>query len=39
MVTQENIPDEKMKEHSIENWKKVLDGLRKVVEEKSVSYS
>jgi uncharacterized protein YndB with AHSA1/START domain len=38
-VTQENIPDEKMKEHSIENWKKVLEGLKKVVEEKPVSVS
>jgi hypothetical protein len=28
-----------MKEHSIENWKKVLDGLKKVVEEKSMSYT
>ncbi len=31
-ITQENIPDEKMKEHSEENWKKVLDGLKKLVE-------
>ena len=36
-VSQENIPDEKMKEHSIENWKKVLEGLKKVVEEKYVT--
>jgi len=32
-ITQENIPDEKMKEHSLENWNKVLEGLKKVVEE------
>src|SRR4030095_14678042 len=36
-VTQQNIPDEKTKEHSVENWKKVLDGLKNVVEKKSVS--
>ena len=36
-VLQENIPDEKMKVHSEENWNKVLNGLKKVVEEKSVS--
>jgi uncharacterized protein YndB with AHSA1/START domain len=36
-VLQENIPDEKMKEHSAENWNKVLLGLKKVVEKKSVS--
>ena len=35
-VLQENIPDEKMKEHSEENWNKVLNGLKKVVEEKFV---
>lgn len=33
-VLQENIPDEKMKTHSEENWNKVLDGLKKVTEEK-----
>ena|ERR1700744_3737656 len=31
-LTQENIPDEKMKEHSAENWKKVLNGLKQIVE-------
>jgi uncharacterized protein YndB with AHSA1/START domain len=31
-ITQENIPNEKMKEHSLENWNKVLEGLKKVVE-------
>ena len=35
-VLQENIPDEKTKAHSEENWHKVLDGLKKVVEEKVV---
>jgi uncharacterized protein YndB with AHSA1/START domain len=32
-LTQENIPDEKMKEHSEQNWKMVLEGMKKVVEE------
>ena len=36
-VLQENIPDEKMKTHSEENWNKVLQVLKKVVEEKFVS--
>jgi uncharacterized protein YndB with AHSA1/START domain len=36
-VLQENIPDEKMKTHSEENWNKVLNGLKKVAEEKFVS--
>jgi uncharacterized protein YndB with AHSA1/START domain len=31
-ITQENIPTEEMKEHSLKNWKKVLEGLKKVVE-------
>ena len=31
-ITQENIPDEKTKAHSEENWKKVIDGLKKLVE-------
>jgi len=35
-IKQENIPGEKMKEHSQENWKKVLEGLKQVVEEKMV---
>jgi uncharacterized protein YndB with AHSA1/START domain len=35
-IKQENIPGEKMKEHSQENWKKVLEGLKHVVEEKMV---
>lgn len=32
-IKQENIPDEKMKAHSEENWKKVLEGLKKIVEQ------
>ncbi len=35
-ITQENIPDEKMKKHSEENWHKVLDGLKELLEEKMV---
>ncbi len=35
-ITQENIPDEKMKDHSDENWKMVVNGLKKVVEGKTV---
>jgi len=35
-IKQENIPDEKMKAHSEENWKKVLEGLKQVVEGKEV---
>ena len=31
-VTQENIPDEKTKEHSEENWRKVLGDLKKLLE-------
>lgn len=34
-ITQENIPDEKSKTHSEENWRKVAEGLKKVVEEKA----
>ncbi len=33
-ITQENIPDEKTKEHSKENWQKVMNGLKDVVERK-----
>jgi uncharacterized protein YndB with AHSA1/START domain len=36
-VTQENIPDEKMKEHSEQNWKTVLKNLKKLLEENLVS--
>jgi uncharacterized protein YndB with AHSA1/START domain len=31
-ITQENIPDEKMREHSEENWTKVMEGLKAMVE-------
>jgi uncharacterized protein YndB with AHSA1/START domain len=31
-LTQENIPDEKMKAHSEENWRKVLDSLKQLLE-------
>ena len=36
-VTQENIPDEKMKEHSEENWKKVMTDMKRLVEKRSFS--
>ena len=35
-VTQENIPDEKTKEHSEQNWKKVLAELKKLMETMTV---
>jgi uncharacterized protein YndB with AHSA1/START domain len=38
-ITQENIPDEKMKKHSAANWKTVMEGLKKLVEEDSPSYA
>lgn len=31
-ITQENIPTQQMKNHSEENWKKVLKGLKELVE-------
>ena len=31
-VTQENIPDEKTKQHSEENWRKVIGDLKKLLE-------
>lgn len=34
-ITQDNIPDEKMKEHSAQNWRKVMEGLKKLVEKSS----
>ena len=37
VITQENIPDEKMKAHSEENWKKVMGDMKKLVEKKSMS--
>ncbi|MEO6254452.1 MAG: SRPBCC family protein [Ferruginibacter sp.] len=33
-VLQENIPDEKMKAHAEENWNKVLQGLKNLLEKK-----
>ncbi|MDB5210872.1 MAG: hypothetical protein JWQ30_1699 [Sediminibacterium sp.] len=33
-IIQENIPDEKMKEHSEQNWNKVLTGLKNLLEKK-----
>jgi len=33
-ILQENIPDEKMKAHSEENWNKVLQGLKSLLEKK-----
>lgn len=38
-IKQENIPDEKMKTHSEENWEKVLKGLKQVVEGKMENVS
>ena len=35
-VTQENIPDEKMKKHSEENWNQVIGNLKKVLEKQPV---
>ena len=35
-ITQENIPDEKMKEHSEQNWRKVLTDLKKLLEKEPV---
>ncbi len=32
-ITQENIPDEKTKNHSEENWKLVLEAMKKLLEE------
>jgi uncharacterized protein YndB with AHSA1/START domain len=31
-ITQENIPTEEMKDHAEQNWRKVLEGLKEVVE-------
>jgi uncharacterized protein YndB with AHSA1/START domain len=33
-ITQQNIPDEESREHCEQNWRKVLDGLKEVVEER-----
>ncbi|MES1218218.1 MAG: SRPBCC family protein [Bacteroidota bacterium] len=35
-ITQENIPDEKTREHSEQNWNKVLGDLKRLLEKKSV---
>jgi uncharacterized protein YndB with AHSA1/START domain len=35
-ITQENIPDDKMKEHSEQNWKKVLTDLKDLLEHQTV---
>jgi uncharacterized protein YndB with AHSA1/START domain len=35
-VTQQNIPDEKMKEHSEENWRKVLNNLKELLERETM---
>ena len=34
-VTQENIPDEKTRQHSEQNWNKVLSDLKQLLEKKS----
>ena len=31
-ISQENIPDQKMKEHSEQNWKKVINNLKSLLE-------
>jgi len=35
-ITQENIPDENMKDHSEENWNNVLNGLKSLLEKGEV---
>jgi uncharacterized protein YndB with AHSA1/START domain len=35
-VTQENVPDENIREHSEENWKKVLSNMKQLLESKTV---
>ncbi len=35
-ITQENIPSEEMREHSEQNWNKVLEGLKKLLEKQTV---
>jgi uncharacterized protein YndB with AHSA1/START domain len=37
-ITQENIPDEKMKAHSEENWNKVLGDLKNLLEHHVAAY-
>jgi uncharacterized protein YndB with AHSA1/START domain len=36
-ITQQNIPDKKMKEHSEQNWNKVLGNLKKLIEKQAVN--
>jgi uncharacterized protein YndB with AHSA1/START domain len=36
-ITQENIPDEKTKEHSEDNWNKVLNNLKQLLEQKELT--
>ncbi|HTB53459.1 MAG TPA: SRPBCC family protein [Ferruginibacter sp.] len=36
-ITQDNIPDEKMKEHSEQNWGKVLTDLKTLLEKETVA--
>ena len=36
-ITQENIPDEKMRKHAEENWNRVLADLKNVLERQKVS--
>ena len=38
-ITQENIPDEKTKEHSEANWRMVLNDLKNLVETNVATYS
>lgn len=38
-ITQENIPSEEMKEHSLGNWKKVMENLKELLEKEKVSQS
>lgn len=33
VITQSNCPSEEMKAHSEQNWKMVMDGMKKLVEE------
>jgi hypothetical protein len=35
-IIQENIPTDQMREHSIENWKKVLKALKQMMEANEV---
>ncbi|MBV9986905.1 MAG: SRPBCC domain-containing protein [Chitinophagaceae bacterium] len=37
-ITQENIPTEQMREHSEQNWNKVLEGLKAMLEKDKTAY-